>query len=1357
MEQDKIAATPSRNIERLFLLFVALLLALFFFRLYSVLQLRFADVDKRLKDGTMINLNAKNPAASIRHLLEKGYYFDDRRDVDLIESTVSGAIKPGETIDNIGELNKSRFNLVADEAYVNGGESFKSRVEASRSLLGYTGDDSLRFKQEKSDPPTLSAVADLKMGEHTMDGAILNKEMPVPGILVKLEMILPQDSIYNDELTEDIKTVTSTVNGVTTVYMPDSAGKKHLQELSAYVRTDNEGHFAFKNLPADKAFKVLPLQPGFQFGASQGVQNLDDDASFMFKQTPHTIKLFSTRDFNILKKERSLIIRTPQEFNRWFFIIVASFIGAFILMHVVLSWKFSTADQFILPIIMLLTGLSFLTLLSLQDPLRDRFLAKDSLVYLAIGLVAIVVMLFINLRTFNADSRLYRMLVFKNVPSAANGWPWIASAIGLLALTIKFGTGPEGSGVKVNLFGFQPSEIVKYLIILFLAGFFAVNEKLISEYTSYRKRWSFFSFALISILVTLMLFLLLGDLGPAMVVCFTFIALFSFSRGDFMFMAVAVVLYVIASWVFHNVWLSAAVTLGVVALLMVFQRRQLSESAIMVLVILAAFLTIDQVPYLDKLFPGPVQRLVDRKAIWQDAWNNEVYGGDQVANGLWAMSGGGITGQGVGEGYAKTIPEAHTDMILPAMGEEFGWMGIVTIFVLFLLYLHRAIIIGRRTGTPFLFYLCAGIGISTFVQFLLIAGGSTGALPLSGVSLPFQSYGGSSLVANLLASGFLLSASRVKGTLVQMTYISKQQDKNLVPALIAACMGVLLLTVNISRYLFNNKVWVVQPSLVADRSGARMFSYNPRIAILMNRLKAGSLFDRNGVLLATSNAETVKRQHFKLYGAGIENYNLDSAMHKRVSRYYPFDEQMFFWTGDANTGVFNGSVNGYFAEYEHAAELRGFDMPTTRFSVLAKSYAENRYLARGVKEMTVVKKDYRAIAPLLLAGINSAEVEAFKNRNRDVKLTMDAGLQTSIQRSIAADTSLNDNRVSVVIMQANSGDVLTSAVYPLPPVHNWEKLTMSYAEQNQLSQWMTTSDLGFTHFTQPGSTAKVLTSMAAFNKLGLAAANERYPVASWERIRTKGLEPDETGVIDLRRGLVKSNNVYFIKLANQEHLEEQMGDLYLKTGMFLHGVGGYYYNKPDENAKQEEKWRELWRKTEFNTKPRYNPNNIRRTRAKGISGMAWGQGELIATPAAVARLASGVANNGTLINNRYVLKVSDSLTPVNPGIKLANNPKYAALLRQYMIEQSAPKTYTLGVSVAGKTGTPERIWKKEQINDGWYVFFAPMEKYKGNIVVCIRIESTKGSSDAVHLAGRHIIPFLKEKGYIKDIEPQTKL
>ena len=139
----------------------------------------------------------------------------------------------------------------------------------------------------------------------------------------------------------------------------------------------------------------------------------------------------------------------------------------------------------------------------------------------------------------------------------------------------------------------------------------------------------------------------------------------------------------------------------------------------MALVVVSGFLLLDQIPVLAKIIPGPIQRLVDRKAIWSDPWNNQVYGGDQVANGIWAISTGGITGQGAGEGFAKTIPEAHTDMILPAIGEELGWAGIACIFILFLVFLHRSIIIGRQAGAPFLFYVCAGAGIGIFVQFLL--------------------------------------------------------------------------------------------------------------------------------------------------------------------------------------------------------------------------------------------------------------------------------------------------------------------------------------------------------------------------------------------------------------------------------------------------------------------------------------------------------------------------------------------------------------------------------------------------------------------------------------------------------------
>ena len=1307
----------ARKQERLFLVLIIIILVTLFTRLFGVLQERMKDVNQRLTAGTVVNLNAPDPGKAVKELLRKGYYLDDQADIDLIGAAITEQEIKGQAFSNIGDLNKRKFNILANTAAQQGGHSFQARVAVSRSLLGFTGEDEQRFEQEQNHPPALPSAQNLQLGEGEISGKVTEKGSATAGVLVKLSTVLPADSI-------DAKSFT------------------------AYSRTDNSGNYEFGGLPKGKAYEVIPMKPGYEFGQVKGVQELSGSKKLNFNGLVHSIRLISAKDFNALKTDGALIVRTPDQFNRWFYTVVIGFIGSFLFIHLLLSFRFPKADQLLLPLLMLLGGFSFLTLLSLQDPLRDRFLAVDSFWFLLLGVVGLCALLFFNLRQFNADSKLYRLFFFKE-RSAANGWPWIALAMILLISTLLFGGGPEGSGVKVNLLGVQPSEVVKYIVVLFLAGFFALNEQFISAYASWKKRWSFFSFALAAILFTLLLFLLLGDLGPAIVICFTFILLFSFSRGDFMEMAAFVVLYVLTAWIFENVWIVALITFGALALYHLIKRKPASESAIMALIVITAFLTIDKIPYLDKIVPGPVERLSDRKAIWQDAWNNEVYGGDQVANGLWAMASGGIKGQGTGEGFAKTIPEAHTDMILPAIGEEFGWAGISCIFILFLIYLHRSMIIGRQTGTPFLFYICAGIGICTFVQFLLIAGGSIGALPLSGVSLPFESYGGSSLVINFLAAGFLLSASSVRGTEVQMKYLTRQQDKNLVPALIAACVAVLLLIVNVSRYSFNSSKWVVKPALVADKSGARMFSYNPRIGILMKKLEAGNIYDRAGLILATSNPELIRKQQQTLASAGVAGYDLDSAIHKRVTRYYPFAEQLFFWTGDANTGVFNGGINGYFAEYEHAAELRGFKMPLSSYNMTASHFREDRFLPRGPKEMTVLKKDYSALVPLLLSGLDSTEIKTFKKRNRDIKLSVDADLQTHLQQSLATDVSLQKSRVSVVLMSSNTGDVLASAAYPLPPVKNWEELTMSTQDQNKLAEWMTTADPGFTIATQPGSTAKLVTAMAAFNKLGLPAAQQTYLVKANERIRSTGAEPDETGQIDMERAIVKSNNVYFIKLANQQHLQEPMAELYIKTGMFLHGAGGYYYGRKSVNEEQEQKWYELWRNTEF--KSAYDPNNIYRNRASGISGMAWGQGELVSTPAAMARFAAAVANNGKMVPNRYVLKLNDSTVNVKEAQVVAKNPAYASLLKQYMIEQSAGKAGVFGLAVAGKTGTPERVVKKKKVNDGWYVFFAPNGSGAGYTVVCIRIESTKGSSAAVKLAAEKVIPLLREKGYLKSI------
>ncbi len=107
---------------------------------------------------------------------------------------------------------------------------------------------------------------------------------------------------------------------------------------------------------------------------------------------------------------------------------------------------------------------------------------------------------------------------------------------------------------------------------------------------------------------------------------------------------------------------------------------------------------------------------------------------------------------------------------------------------------------------------------------------------------------------------------------------------------------------------------------------------------------------------------------------------------------------------------------------------------------------------------------------------------------------MDAALQTKIELALQHDDSVNTKRISVVVMEDNTGDVLASACWPLPPVNDWERLSLTENEINKLPGWNVNTDIGFTHATQPGSTAKLVTAMAAFNKLGEAAAKKTIRV-----------------------------------------------------------------------------------------------------------------------------------------------------------------------------------------------------------------------------------------------------------------------
>jgi len=136
--------------------------------------------------------------------------------------------------------------------------------------------------------------------------------------------------------------------------------------------------------------------------------------------------------------------------------------------------------------------------------------------------------------------------------------------------------------------------------------------------------------------------------------------------------------------------------------------------------------------------------------------------GYQVIQSLMALGHGGLTGAGLGKSVQKLnyLPEAHTDFIFAVIGEELGFMGTSLFLLLFFLFLWRGFVAAARCQDPFGFIVGMGIVAMVFIQLAFNLGAVVGILPVTGVPLPFVSYGGSALIVDMAGAGILLSLSR---------------------------------------------------------------------------------------------------------------------------------------------------------------------------------------------------------------------------------------------------------------------------------------------------------------------------------------------------------------------------------------------------------------------------------------------------------------------------------------------------------------------------------------------------------------------------------------------------------------------
>jgi cell division protein FtsW len=148
-----------------------------------------------------------------------------------------------------------------------------------------------------------------------------------------------------------------------------------------------------------------------------------------------------------------------------------------------------------------------------------------------------------------------------------------------------------------------------------------------------------------------------------------------------------------------------------------------------------------------------------RVVIWLDPWSTRDTIGYQLVQALYAFASGGVFGTGLDLGSPRYIPAVHTDFVIAAIGEELGLVGTLAVVSLFVLLVQRGFLIALHARSGFSALLAAGLTSVVALQALIILAGTLELIPLTGITLPFVSYGGSSVVANFVIVGLLLRIS----------------------------------------------------------------------------------------------------------------------------------------------------------------------------------------------------------------------------------------------------------------------------------------------------------------------------------------------------------------------------------------------------------------------------------------------------------------------------------------------------------------------------------------------------------------------------------------------------------------------
>ncbi len=614
-----------------------------------------------------------------------------------------------------------------------------------------------------------------------------------------------------------------------------------------------------------------------------------------------------------------------------------------------------------------------------------------------------------------------------------------------------FGQGTEAAqDTKINLWGFQPMELVKLFFVIFLANYFGRRAEKLRHQRDRLFGMQFPRKGLLWPAVALLIalfgaFVLLNDLGPTLILSIVFLSMF----------------YIVTR---ATGWVMLAIAIVAIGVFGITHIPAISDSP----------------------------KVALRLKMWVDPWYNGLPFGDQTARSRWAIAAGGAQGQGLGQAPATALPAGHTDLIISHLAEELGAVGLCFYIGIIGLITGQGLWIAAMNRTAERSLLAAGLAILLVAQFAVIFCGNTGMLPLTGVIVPFLSYGKTGMIVFIIMAAMLVRLAE-SGAAREATQELLELRRGALGGL-AGAVAVLAGAIGVAIYqgvvIADETTTRGVVTLLAREAGETTdrvgHLHDPRLQAIADRIRRGDIIDRKGQIIAGTSPDG--RREYPLKDALGSVLGIPRAIVLRPE--WMLERQL-----EGTLRGFGELEDGpamWLAANPDGGERLLFVVPTHNERTEDRQQAEAmREAGETVRLLALSAPDFRPLLPLLRMGASRRETE-IKRVSADVKsrtaqITLDAKLQLAASDILKEAVKKSQVKMgAAVLLDVTTGQVLVRVQVPdynpgdpkfLRRLTDPEYDRRDKKFHGMYGPWP--DKTGIRGIFQAGSTAKIFTSLAA--------------------------------------------------------------------------------------------------------------------------------------------------------------------------------------------------------------------------------------------------------------------------------------